>query len=70
MDFFQPLTSQWQLFEDKLYWECPEEDEGLEEHHVSEAKENKLRLSELKQQLAKLTAAVVEYERGDVKETV
>lgn len=70
LDFFQPLTSQWQLFEDELYWECPEEDEGLEEHHVSEAKENKLRLSELKQQLAKLTAAVVEYERGDVKETV
>lgn len=65
--WFQPLTESWQLFEDEMYWECPEEDEESEEHRVSEGKQNQLRLSELKAQLSKLAASVAEYERGDAK---
>jgi len=61
LQWFQPLQETWQLFEDEMYWECPEED------RVSEGKQNQLRLSELKAQLSKLAASVAEYERGDAK---
>merc|ERR1711898_28618 len=67
LQWFQPLQETWQLFEDEMYWECPEEDEESEEHRVSEGKQNQLRLSELKAQLSKLAASVAEYERGDAK---
>jgi len=71
LEWFQPLTQSYQLFEDELYWECPEEEEeGSEEQRVSEGKENKLRLSELKAHLTELTAALAEYERGDAKRMV
>jgi len=63
LNIFHPLKESWQLFEDELFWECPEEEE--EDHRVNEGKENKLRLGEMKSQLARVTAALAEFERGD-----
>jgi len=63
------------LFEDEVYWECPEEEEEEEEEEWKDDAEegrasgggremDQLRLGELKAQLVRLTAAVAEYERG------
>lgn len=67
LNVFQPLTETWQLFEDEMYWECPEDEEGSEVHRISEGKDNKIRLAELKSQLAQVTAALAQFERGDPK---
>ena len=64
--WFRPLEEPWQLFEDEVYWECPE-DEEIENRNASEGKQNQQCLSELKRQLSKLAESVAEYEHGGAK---